>query len=131
MAPRLSVLFGTDRRRWLSAKELQTYYGIAPVIEQSGRQRWVHWRWNAPCFARQSLVEWAGLSVKFSSWARAYYQQQKERRKPHATIIRGLAFKWLRILWRCWQDHQPYDEARYIARLQQRNPSLFALLSSP
>ena len=130
MAPRLSVLFGTDRRRWLSAKELQTYYGIAPVIEQSGRQKWVHWRWNAPCFARQSLVEWAGLSVKFSSWAKAYYQQQKARRKPHATIVRGLAFKWLRILWRCWQDRQPYDEARYISRLQQRNPSLFALLSS-
>ena len=36
MAPRLSVL--TDRGRWRSAAEMQTYYGIAPVVERSGRR---------------------------------------------------------------------------------------------
>ncbi|HEV7405877.1 MAG TPA: transposase [Chthoniobacteraceae bacterium] len=35
MAPRLSVLFGTDRARWLDPCELQTYFGIAPVIERA------------------------------------------------------------------------------------------------
>jgi transposase len=128
MAPRLSVIFGTDRERWQSAAELQTYYGIAPVTEKSGRQKWVHWRWNAPVFARQTLVEWSGLSVKYSAWARAYYRQQESRQKGHATILRSLAFKWLRILWRCWKDRVPYDEARYLARLQKRNPALFALI---
>ena len=128
MAPRLSVLFGTDRERWRSAGEMQTYYGIAPVIEKSGRQKWVHWRWNAPVFARQTLVEWAGLSVKYSPWAGAYYRQQKARQKGHAAILRSLAFKWLRILWRCWQDRTPYDEPRYLARLEKRNPTLFALI---
>jgi transposase len=107
MAPRLSVLFGTDRERWRSAGELQTYYGIAPVTEKSGRQKWVHWRWNAPVFARQTLVEWAGLSVKYSAWARAYYRQQEARQKGHSAILRSLAFKWLRILWRCWKDRTP------------------------
>jgi len=128
MAPRLSVLFGADRQRWRSAGELQAYYGIAPVTEKSGRQKWVHWRWNAPVFARQSLVEWAGISVKYCAWAKAYYQQQKGRQKGHAAILRSLAFKWLRILWRCWRDRAPYDDARYLARLEKRNPALFALI---
>jgi hypothetical protein len=83
LAPRLSVLFGTDRSRWLDPAELQTYYGIAPVIKKSGRQKTVHWRWNAPWFARQTLMEWAGLTVQYSAWAKAYYQQQKEKQKGH------------------------------------------------
>jgi hypothetical protein len=82
------------------------------------RQQRVHWRWNAPVFARQTLVEWAGLSARYSAWAGAYYRQQEARQKGHAPI--------LRILWRCWQDRTPYDEARYLARLQQRNPALFS-----
>ncbi len=128
LAPRLMVLFGEDRERWLSPAQMQTYYGIAPVIEKSGRQRWVHWRWNAPVFARQTLVEWAGVTVKFSAWAKAYYQQQRTRQKTHAVILRSLAFKWLRILWRCWKERKPYHEPTYLARLQQRNPALFALI---
>ena len=128
MAPRLSVLFGTDRERWRNPVEMQTYYGIAPVTEKSGGQKWMHWRWNAPVFARQTLVEWAGLSVKYSAWAGAYYRQQQTRQKGHAAILRSLAFKWLRILWRCWKDRTPYDEARYLAGLEKRNPTLFALI---
>jgi hypothetical protein len=31
-----------------------------------------------------------------------------------------LAFKWQRILFRCWQDHQPYDEEKYLAVLRQK-----------
>ena len=124
MAPRLSVLFGSDRARWTNPAQLQTYYGIAPVIERSGRQKWVHWRWNAPLFARQTLMEWAGLSVRASVWAKAYYERQKAKQKGHAVIIRALAFKWLRILWRCWQNRQPYDEARYLQALAQRQAPL-------
>jgi transposase len=128
MAPRLAVLFGRDRARWTSPEEMQKYYGIAPVTKRSGQQLTVHWRWNAPRFARQTLMEWTGLTVQYSRWAKAYYLQRKARGIGHAVILRALAFKWLRILWKCWQTGQPYDEARYLARLQQRNPALFALL---
>jgi hypothetical protein len=142
MAPRLAVLFGMDRERWVNAVELQTYYGIAPVTERTGgkpahksaqrteSKKWVHWRWNAPHFARQTLVEWAGISVKFSVWAKAYYVQQKARRKGHAAILRSLAFKWLRILWRCWKNRTPYNESIYLAQLEKRNPVLFALIQT-
>lgn len=34
-----------------------------------------------------------------------------ERGKTHNIAVRALAFKWLRILHRCWMDRKPYDEA--------------------
>ncbi len=128
MAPRLCALFGVDRRRWANAGELQKYYGIAPVTEKSGRQHHVHWRWSAPLFARQTLVEWAGLSVQACPWAKGYYLQQKQRGKSHSAILRSLAFKWLRILWRCWMDHKPYDDALYLKQLKEKNAPLLAFL---
>lgn len=128
MAPRLTVLFGVDRDRWANAAEMQKYFGVAPVTKASGKKKSVHWRWNAPIFARQTLVEWSGLSVQHSRWAAAYYQQQDARGKDHSTIIRSLAFKWLRILWRCWKDHTSYNEELYLSRLEKRNPSFFALI---
>ena len=131
MAPRLCVLFGVDRRRWANAGELQKYYGIAPVTEKSGRQHRVHWRWSAPVFARQTLVEWAGQSVRACAWAKAYYLQQKQRQMGHSAILRSLAFKWLRILWRCWMDSKPYDDALYLKQLKQKNAPLLAFLTAP
>ena len=100
------------------------YGGIAPVREKSGNQFWVHWRWNAPKFLRQTFVEWAGQTVLYSAWARAYYFYQKQHGKKHAAILRALAFKWIRILGRCWQNHEPYDEARYLEALKRRRSHL-------
>jgi transposase len=124
LAPRLLVALGTDRTRYLDAASLQKYAGVAPVTERSGRQRWVHWRWNAPKFLRQTFVEWAGQTIPKCSWAKAYYLQQKKAGKHHQTILRSLAFKWIRILWRCWQDRTPYDESRYIQSLINQNSPL-------
>ena len=128
MAPRLCVLFGLDRQRWQNASEMQKYYGVAPVIEKSGKQRFIHWRWSAPVFARQTLVEWAGLSVKACAWAKAYYLHQRNKQKSHSAILRSLAFKWLRILWRCWRERTVYDDARYLAQLRQKNVPFLSFL---
>jgi transposase len=123
-APRLLVAFGTNRNRYQVAAELQKYSGVAPVIEASGQKSWTHWRYNCPTFLRQTFVEWAGLTVRYSFWARAYYEQQAAKGKPHNTIIRALAFKWIRIIFRCWKDHKPYDESKYLEALRQRNSPL-------
>jgi transposase len=127
LAPRLLVAFGTQRDRFPLAANLQRLSGIAPVTEKSGNHKWVHWRWSAPRFLRQSLVEWANQSIQYSSWAAAYYARQKNRGKPHQAIIRALAFKWIRILWKCWKDNVPYDEARYLKHLATKNSPLVKL----
>jgi len=124
LAPRLLAAFGTDRTRYESALELQQYTGIAPVTERSGNRRFVHWRQSAPTFLRQTFHEFAQHSVHHSTWARAYYEQQRERGKRHHAAVRGLAFKWQRILFRCWKDRVPYSEQHYLDALQRRGSPL-------
>ena len=79
---------------------------------------------------RQTFVEWAGLTVRYSFWAQAYYQQQEARGKPHNTIVRALAFKWIRIIFRCWKDHKPYDESKYLEALRRRHSTLLKFASN-
>jgi len=124
LAPRLLVAFGNNRDRYNDASELQKYAGIAPVIERSGKKMWTHWRYSCPTFLRQTFVEWAGFSIRYSFWAKAYYEQQKSKGKPHNSIIRALAFKWIRIVFRCWKTKTPYDESKYLDALKRRGSPL-------
>lgn len=128
LAPRLLVAFGDLSARYPSAASLQKYAGVAPVREKSGRQTWIHWRWAAPKFLRQSFVEWAGQTVPRCAWAQAYYHQQEQAGKAHHAILRALAFKWIRILWRCWHDQKPYDEQHYLAALHRHGSPLATAL---
>ena len=127
LAPRLLAAFGSQRDRYANAEEVQSYSGIAPVTERSGKKKWIHFRWACPKFLRQSFHEWAGHSIAHSQWARSYYQQQRERGKGHHAAVRGLAFKWIRIVFRCWKDGVVYDESRYLAALAKRNSPLAAV----
>lgn len=124
LAPRLLVAFGTDRTRFATPAGVQQYSGIAPVTRRSGKSRTVTWRWAAPTFVRQSFHEFASQSIRWCPWARAYYAQQRARGASAQQAIRALAFKWIRILWRCWQDGVPYDDARYTAALHRRGSPL-------
>jgi transposase len=128
-APRLLTAFGTNRDRYDSPAALQKYAGIAPVIEASGNKSWTHWRYACPKFLRQTFVEWAGMTIRQSFWARAYYEQQRERGKEHNTIIRALAFKWIRIMYRCWKDGVPYDESTYLQALKDRGSPLMKYIA--
>jgi transposase len=127
MAPRLLAAFGSQRDRYANAEEVQAYSGIAPVTERSGKKKWIHFRWACPKFLRQSFHEWAGHSIAHSQWARSYYQQQRERGKGHHAAVRGLAFKWIRIVFRCWKDGVVYDESKYLAALAKRHSPLAAV----
>jgi len=113
LAPRVLTAFGSRRNRWRHSLDLATFSGIAAVIERSGKRSVVHWRWACPKFVRQSLHEFAGSSVRFCPWAKRFYQTQLSRGKDHHIAVRALAFKWIRILFRCWQDRCPYDPLKY------------------
>jgi len=129
-APRLLVAFGEQRERFTSADELQKYAGIAPVTERSGKKSWVHWRLQCPKFLRQTFVEWAAESTRHSFWAQVYYQQQRDKGKAHQAAVRALAFKWIRILYRCWQERTPYDESVYLQALKRRSAPLLHNLAN-
>jgi len=127
LAPRLLVAFGEQRERFKNAAELQKYAGIAPVTQRSGQSTWIHWRWQCPTFLRQTFVEWAAQTINKSYWAGLYYYQQRAKGCSYQAAVRALAFKWIRILYRCWETRTPYDEVRYLKALQERGSSLLKM----
>ncbi len=131
LAPRLLVAFGEQRERFKNAAELQKYAGIAPVTERSGKKSWVHWRWQCPTFLRQTFVEWAAQTINKSFWAGAYYRQQREKGCSYQAALRALAFKWIRILYRCWQTRIPYNESAYLKALARRGSPLLKQFATP
>jgi transposase len=120
MAPRLLAAFGSQRERYSSATQMQTFSGIAPVMAASGKQCWIHFRWSCPKFLRQTFHEYAALSMQSCDWAREFYQRQKARGKTHHAAVRSLAFKWIRILFRCWKSRQTYHDQLYEAARKTR-----------
>ena len=127
LGPRLLASMGSQRERFAAAEDLQHYTGIAPVTKRSGGSCYIHRRYRCPRFHRQSFHEYAKESILWSRWAAAYYLQQRTKGSPHHTAVRALAFKWQRIIWRCWQDHKPYGEQIYEAALRKSGSSLVAL----
>ena len=127
LAPRLAAFFGTDRSRYAAATHVHSFTGIAPITVESGRTKVVHARWACPKFDRQTFHEFARLSLPKCQWAQNYVTYYLQKGKSYHVVIRGLAFKWIRILFRCWQTRTPYDDNQYMATLKQRG-SPFATL---
>jgi transposase len=127
LAPRLLAAVGADRDRWESAAEIQRLSGIAPVTHQSGNSSFVTWRLACPKFMRQTFHEYAEHSVIWCDWAKAYYKNQRERGKDHNAAIRALAYKWIRIIWKCWKTNTPYNDDAYLKALALRGSPLVAL----
>ena len=127
LGPRLLASMGSQRERFVAATALQHYTGVAPVTKQSGGSCHVHRRYLCPKFHRQSFHEYAKESILWSRWAAAYYLQQRRKGSPHHTAVRALAFKWQRVIWRCWQSQRPYEEKIYEAALRKRNSPLVTL----
>ncbi len=130
LAPRLLVAFGTDRDRFGAATEMQELSGIAPVTEQSGTKRWVHWRLACPKFLRQTFQEFAEHSRRWCGWAKAYYQLQIQRGKTHQAAVRALAYKWIRILFRCWKDRTPYRDEIYSKSLVKHQSPIAPMMAA-
>jgi hypothetical protein len=82
----LVAAMGSQREHYGNAAEVQKHSGIAPVTET---KKWAHFRWACAKFLRQSFHEWAGHSVAQSVWARAYYQQQRQRGNDHRAAVRA------------------------------------------
>ena len=130
LAPRMIAAFGTDRKRLPTAAAMQSYSGIAPVTKKSGKQCQIRRRWACNKFLRQTFHEFACHSIRHSAWARAYYDMMIERGLNRPAAYRALAYKWIRILHRCWKTRTKYDEARYFQSLRDRQSPLLKYMAT-
>jgi transposase len=128
LVPRLIAAFGADRERYASAADLQRMSGIAPVQKRSGKSCVVSMRRACPKFLRQTFHEFAKCSLLTCRWAQAYYAMLRHKGHGYNSAVRALAYKWIRILFRCWQTREAYDDARYLRQLQLKQSPLLAFL---
>jgi hypothetical protein len=97
-----------------------TFSGVAPVTVRSGKRSFVHRRYGRPGFLHQTLIEFAQQTAMAEGWARTYYRARRSSGESYFSIMRSLAYKWLRILIRCWNANVPYDETAYCETLKKR-----------
>ncbi|MCA4726607.1 IS110 family transposase [Mycolicibacterium fortuitum] len=100
---------GEARQRFPSAPALLAETGLAPVTKASGRTRQVRFRYAANRRMRHAIDWWMFVAVREDPWSADCYQQARTAGQPHHRALRGLGARWVRILWRCWQDRTVYD----------------------
>ena len=130
LAPRLLAAFGTDRQGIDSSDQMQCISGIAPVTVKSGKVCHVHRRWACNKFLRQTFHEFALHSLRKSSWAKAYYDMMRDRGLKRHAAVRALAFKWIRILYRCWKTRTCYNEVHYFQQLRKRQSPILKFMGT-
>ena len=97
---------------------------MAPGTARSGQKAGGHWRHQGPKFLRQTCVEGAAESIRQACWAQLYSQQQRDQGTTQQAAVRALACTWLRILYRCGQEHTPYEASVSLQALKRRGASL-------
>ena len=107
---------------------LRCLSGVAPVEDQSGKRRRTRIRRRCNKHWRNILHLFAWCSTNHCRWARAFYDLCKERGDTHATALRKLADKWLRIINRMLQTGQPYDEGLHLENLRKNHSPVYARL---
>jgi transposase len=131
LAPRLLVAFGTNRERFGSAEEVAQFYGLAPVVQQSGNSKTVHMRYRCPKFGRQTFHENAGCAINKEPWAKCFYEQHKNNHdNKHHQACRALAYKLIRIYFACWKHRKAYQPNLYVRALQKHGSPLHKKLES-
>ena len=128
LAPRLLCELGTRRELFPDVQSLSCRAGVSPVSFQSGQIRKAHIRWACDRFLRHTVHLWVDKSRATCPWAQAYYRAKRNSGHSHASALRCLAKRWLKILWRLWQDRTSYNESIHLQSLQTHGSFVSKLL---
>jgi transposase len=107
--------WGDCREAYDGPDAIAALAGMTPVTKASGKHRAVHFRWACNKRFRQAMTTYADNSRHASPWAAQIYNTARASGKDHPHAIRILARAWIRVIYRCWHDHQAYDPARHGA----------------
>jgi transposase len=117
-AAALLAEIGDVRARFPDEESLAALAGVAPVTTASGKYHGVGFRWAADKKLRNALIDFADDSRNASPWAAKVYDDAIARGKRHPHAVRILARAWVRVIWRCWQDHTAYDPQLHGGAMQ-------------
>jgi transposase len=114
-AAQITAELGSVRERFPNPDALAMEAGCAPVTKQSGKSRAVVFRWACNRRLRAAVTCFADNSRHASRWAAQVYARARQRGCDHPHAVRVLARAWIRVLWRAWWDHRPYDPDKHRA----------------
>jgi transposase len=120
-AATLLAEIGDCRARFPDPESLACLAGVAPSTRASGRHRAVTFRFSSDKKLRDAICDFAGDSWRGNTWAEQRHRQLRTDGKSHPHAERILARSWTHIIWRCWQDHTPYDPTRHGAHQRLTN----------
>jgi transposase len=130
LGPRLLSEVGSVREEYPDAQALQCQAGASPVSYQSGQIDKCRVRQACNKVLRATVHLWANASRATCEWAQAYYERKRGEGQSHASALRCLGKRWLKILWALWQYGQKYDENVHLKNLHQRNSLTAAALAA-
>ncbi|HEX2298599.1 MAG TPA: IS110 family transposase [Pseudonocardiaceae bacterium] len=114
-AARLLAEIGDCRARFPTPESLACLAGAAPSTRKSGKLTIVSFRWSADKQLRDAICDFAADTRHANPWAAKLYHDAIALGHDHPHAVRILARAWLYVIWRCWQDHLPYDPAKHRA----------------
>lgn len=115
--------FGEDRDGSPPWRELAAFWGVAPLTKQSGKHRHVYHRWSCNPSMKQALTLFAFQTARTEGcWAKEYYAQKRKQKAEHYTVLRCLAQRWVKIIYRMWQDRSTYAEHIHATNRARRGP---------
>jgi transposase len=112
-AATLLAEIGDCRGRYPTADSLAGDAGQAPVAIESGKRKIGAFRYRCDHRLRSAFGVLSDTTRHWHPWAQDRYADARTRGHDHPRAIRTLGRAWCRVLWRCWQDHTPYDPARH------------------
>lgn len=118
-AAQILAELGSVRERFDDVERLAAEAGVAPVTYESGKSKAVAFRWACNHRLRAAVTCLADNSRHVSAWAAHIYEKARARGCDHPHAVRILARAWLRVIWRAWQDRQPYDVQRHTGAMLQ------------
>jgi hypothetical protein len=77
---------------------------------------------------RDVMHLFAFSSTHWCSWAKAFYDMRREQGDHHASALRKLADKWLKIINRMLETHEPCDDQRYVDALRRNGSPIYLRL---
>jgi transposase len=116
LAARVAGEIGEHPEQFTTPNALQCYAGRAPVTRRSGRSEFTIARRLA--YNRhlgEAVHQWAFCSLRYSAWAREFYDTKTAAGHTHHAALRALGNRWLEVLWHCLRLGVTYNEAIHTA----------------
>ncbi|MBA7551789.1 hypothetical protein ES705_44338 [subsurface metagenome] len=97
-----------DINRFPSEKQLAIYCGIACIDNNSGKVTKARVVYKANKICKQTLINMAGCSIRFSPQCKTYYLKKRTEGKKHNHALRCLARQLIKVIYRMLTEDREY-----------------------